>query len=74
MAAHQIDSLPIYPEGRSCKAPTTGKILVLFANLRRHRLLDGDQHVKTFWDPITEAQRTVLHLLDVPVSQFGAES
>jgi len=74
MAVHQIDSLPIYPEARSCKAPTAGKILALFANLRRHRLLDGTQHVKTFWDPITEAQRTVLQLLDVPLSQFGAES
>jgi hypothetical protein len=74
MAAHQIDSLPIYPEARSCKAPTSGKIIALFANLRRHHLLDGDRRIKTFWDPITNAQRTVLQLLDVPVSQFGAES
>lgn len=74
MAAHQIDSLPIYPEGRSCKAPTAGKILALFANLRRHRLLDANRYVKTFWDPITDAQRTVLQLLDLPVSQFGAQS
>ena len=74
MAAHEIDSLPIYPESRSCKAPTTGKILALFASLRRHRLLNGDRHVKTFWDPITDAQRAVLKLLDVPLSQFGAES
>ncbi len=74
MATHQIASLPIYPEARSCKAPTAGKVLALFANLRRHRLFDAERHIKTFWDPITDAQRTVLDLLDIPVSQFGAES
>jgi len=74
MAAHQIDSLPIYPEARPCKAPTACKILSLFAHVRRHRLLDGDRHLKTFWDPIANAQRTVLELLDIPASQFGAET
>jgi hypothetical protein len=73
MVAHQLESLPIYPEGRPSKAPTAGKILALFAHQRRHRLLDAGRHVKTFWDPITDAQRLVLQLLDVPAAQFGAE-
>jgi len=73
MVAHQLESLPIYPEARLCKAPTAGKILALFAHQRRHRLVDAGRHVKTFWDPITDAQRMVLHLLDVPADQFGAE-
>lgn len=72
MAVHHLDSLPIYPEARSCKAPTAGKIIALFANLRRHRLLDGDRLIKTFWDPLTDAQRLVLQLLNVPATQFGA--
>jgi len=74
MRAQQRDSLPIYPERRPCKAPTAGKVIALFANLRRHRLLDGRRHIKTFWDPITEPQRVVLELLDVPASKFGAET
>jgi len=74
MVAHQLDSLPIYPEARPCKVPTAGKILALFAHQRRHRLLDAERHVKTFWDPVTDAQRIVLQLLDVPAGQFGAES
>jgi transposase len=74
MAAHQLVSLPIYPESRPCKAPTAGKVVALFANLRRHRLLDGQRHIKTFWDPITDAQRIVLQLLEVPASKFGAET
>jgi len=74
MKAHHLDSLPIYPEGRPCKAPTAGKVIALFANLRRHRLLDGDRYIKTFWDPITDPQRLLLQLLDVPASKFGAET
>jgi hypothetical protein len=74
MTARQLDSLPIYPEARLCKAPTAGKILALFAHHRRHRLIDAGCHIKTFWDPINDVQRTVLHLLDVPVAHFGAES
>ncbi len=74
MTAHHLDSLPIYPEGRPCKAPTAGKVIALFANLRRHRLLDGGHYIKTFWDPITDPQRIVLDLLDVPASKFGAKT
>ena len=73
MATHGLESVPIYPEGRPCKAPTAGKIIALFAHQRRHRLLRAGHHVKTFWDAISEAQRTVLQLLDIPAEQFGAE-
>jgi len=67
----RIGSLPLYPEERECSAPTADKILGLFDNLRRHRLFDGDQHVKTFWDELSETQRTVLELLQVPTSAYG---
>ena len=74
MAARQLDSLPIYPEGRPSKAPTAGKIIALFAHFRRHRLRDAERPIKTFWDPLSDAQRTVLELLDIHSSQFGAET
>lgn len=74
MTARQIDSLPIYPEGRPCKTPTAAKTLALFAMQRRHRLHDGDRLIKTFWDPISDPQRIVLQLLDVAPEQFGAEN
>jgi len=73
MAALNIDSLPIYPEGRSCKTPTAAKTLALFATHRRHRLRSEGKLIKTFWDPITEPQRTVLQLLGVANDQFGAD-
>jgi hypothetical protein len=74
MTARQIDSLPIYPEGRPSKTPTAAKTLALFALQRRHRLHDGGRLIKTFWDPISDAQRIVLQLLDVSLEQFGTEN
>lgn len=33
MKREKIESLPIYPEERECKAATTGKILMLFEDI-----------------------------------------
>ena len=74
MAAHDIKALPLYPEARQCKAPTADKIIALFTHQRRHRLLDTDRPRKTFWDPLSDIQRTVLRLLHVPTKQYGEES
>jgi len=43
----------------------------LFADLRRHRLLDRAAEVKTFWDPLSDVQRLVLELLEIPTSEYG---
>lgn len=74
MTAQQIDSLAIYPEGRACRTPTAAKLLALFAHQRRHRLSDGDRLLKTFSDPISDAQRSVLQLLGIAPDQFGAQN
>ena len=41
-------------QARQCKAPTDDKSIALFEHQRRHRLLDGDTPVKTFWDPLND--------------------
>lgn len=71
MRSREIRSIPLYPEERACRAPTADKILGLFKTLRRHRLFDHGRLVKTFWDEITDSQRLVLDLLEVPTSEFG---
>ncbi len=71
MAAHDIKALPLYPEARQCKAPTADKIIALFKHQRRHRLLDADRPRKTFWDPLSDIQHTVLQLLHIPAEKFG---
>jgi transposase len=41
MAREGIEMLPLYPEERECRAPSTERILRLFEPLQRHRLRDG---------------------------------
>ena len=43
MKREKIKELPIYPEQRLCKRPTTEQILRLFSLAERHTLLRDDQ-------------------------------
>lgn len=66
-----IEELPIYPEERRCKRPTTEQILRLFSLPERHVLLRRGQVVKVFPPELTELQRQVLALLGVPGRAFA---
>lgn len=70
MAREQIEMLPLYPEERECRAPSTERILELFAPLQRHRLSDQGRVVKIFEPELTPLQHKVLGLLGVPLSIF----
>ena len=71
MKARGIRSIPLYPEERACRAPTADKVLALFEPFRRHQLFEDGKPIKTFWDDLTEVQRTVLELLEIPASAYG---
>lgn len=66
-----IKRLPLYPEERACAAPTTERLFELFADLRRHRLVDetGCVHQR-FYDKLTEPQRAVLQLFNISSQQY----
>ncbi len=70
MAKKGIRSLALYPEERMCKCPTTERIIDLFSNLRRHRLLDEGNEIKCFYDPISGLQEQVLDLLDASKDNY----
>jgi len=66
-----IKKIPLYPEERPCAAPTTERVFELFEYLRRHRLIDADGHFRQrFYDALTNTQRTVLRLLQLPQKQY----
>lgn len=72
MKKAKIASLPLYPEQRVCRAPTTDLIFDAFAGLRRHRLLAGDgRHLRTFYDAPTPVACELLTLLGVAPDNFG---
>lgn len=65
-----IAELPLYPEQRQCRRPTTEQVLRLFSLAQRHRLLRDGQTVQTFDADLTDLQRQVLTLLGVPAHAY----
>jgi len=66
MKRERIAELPIYPEQRPCKRPTTEQILRLFSLAERHTLVSHGRAVQVFNPQLTDLQRQVLTLLGVP--------
>ena len=70
MNRDKIDSLPLYPESRACRRPTTEHILRLFGHVERHTLRDNGTLVKTFEPELTALQTQILALLGVPITAY----
>jgi len=70
MAQHKIEQIPLYPEERRCKRPTTEQVLRLFSHTERHELLRRGKTVQAFPPKLTELQKQVLDLLGVPERAF----
>ena len=66
-----INNLPLYPEERPCAAPTTERLFELFADLRRHRLVDDTGRVhQRFYDKLNDPQLAVLRLFNISPQQY----
>lgn len=70
MTRENVDELPLYPEQRQCRRPTTEQILRLFSLAERHKLIEGAHTVQVFDVPLTDLQRQVLTLLGVSDQVF----
>ncbi|MCA1670717.1 MAG: IS1634 family transposase [Actinobacteria bacterium] len=68
-AAHAAD-IPLYPEFRGCAAPSTTRIVEIFADLTRHELRRDHQLVQTFQPELSPLHQQVLQLLDVPTTTY----
>jgi len=72
MAREKLDRLPLYPEERECKAPSTERILDVFAPLQRHRLRRKGRLVQIFEPELNDLHRQILGLMRLPTSLFKA--
>jgi transposase len=76
-AMHQRDipNLAVYPEDRTCTAPTTARIIDLFEHVARHHLTTPDGTVlRTFAPELTDLQHQILDLLDIPTAVYTTTS
>lgn len=70
MAKAKISSLPLYPEERDCRAPSTERILDLFQPLQRHRLNQNGRLIQIFEPELNQLQRDILQLIGLSTSDF----
>jgi len=71
MERDELDSLPLYPEGRPCRRPTTRKLIDLFEPVQRHTLTVRGHDSTTFVTELTALQRRILKLLGIPANPYG---
>ena len=72
--ARGLDELPLYPEQRECRRPTTEQMLRLFSLAERHTLRWRRRAVQVFNPELTDLQRQVLPLLGVPPITFQSKN
>jgi transposase len=70
MRREGIESLPILPEGRYTKTPTTARILEMFSDVSWFEFERGDEIV-TFPVQLTTLQKLLLRLLDMDPSFYA---
>jgi transposase len=70
MQQADLDKIRLYPEFRNCTAPSTERILEIFATIARHHLHHDGTLVKTFDPELTAQQRQVLDLMGLAPSLY----
>ncbi len=71
MRRADIESLPLYPEGRACRWPTARRVLDLFEPIQRHTLKQGKRPAEVLVTDLTRVQRRLLNLLGLPPKHYG---
>jgi len=69
MKQNSIKSIPIYPEAKPCKYPTTFDLVRLFKGVERYEVEKGDE-IFVFPAKLTSLQKQILELLEVPISLY----
>ena len=71
MAESELESLPLYPEGRACSHPTARRVIDVMQSLSRHRLqTDAGTYQDLYTDP-TPIQGQLIKLFGMNPANYG---
>jgi len=71
MEREGIESLPMYPEDRPCRHPTTRRVIDLFDDIQRHTLHPEGRVPTVFVTELSDLQRRILKLLGIPATEYS---
>lgn len=72
MTSDGLTGIPLYPELRNCPAPSSPRILEIFAGVQRHHLMNQGHVVQVFDPELSPLQRQVLDLLHIPTTVYAS--
>lgn len=70
MRARGLRGIPLYPELRTCPAPSAARVLEIFDDLERHHPVRDGEVVQVFEPERTRLQVQVLDLLGVRLAAY----
>ncbi len=71
MVATEQESLPLYPEGRACRAPTARRVLDVFEAIQRHEVQQAGETLETYVTELRPLHRQLLKLLGITIRSYG---
>ena len=71
MKEQRLSSVPIYPEGRPCRRPTTRRTIDVFENIQRHTLQRRGAKDEVIVTDLSPLQRQLLKLLKIAPTHYG---
>lgn len=70
MQREGLESLPLYPEGRDCRRPTTRRLIDVFAPIQRHLLSRRGEAPVVLVTELDPLHRKILRLLGLPTTIY----
>ena len=74
MSAAEIESLPLYPEGRGCRRPTARRLIDAMASISRHQLATEDGDSLDMYTNPTQIQRQIMKLFGIKPAAYGRKN
>jgi transposase len=74
MKEDELETVPLYPENRKCKAPTADLIFGIFDDVRLQFIYKDKQRVAVLPDTLSKRQEIVLKLLKIKSAKFFRSS
>ena len=70
MEREGLESLPLYPEGRDCRRPTTRRMIDVFSPIQRHVLSRRGEEPVVLLTELAPLHRKILRLLGLPTTIY----
>ena len=73
MQREELESLPLYPEGRACRQPTARRVIDVMHPVSRHRIITDEGVALDLHTDATPIQRQLMKLFGIPTKTYGRQ-